>query len=222
MRIGSCLEACTYWAGQGTKGCFNPGRAEGTEHLCRGPLHRKGSGPPDRFSVCRVMTAKQHEYAKESLLIFCWKMTFKEVQEDELLKRELGFIHTMFFPKESASQNKQLSILPYTKRLSAAATAFAGQICRGWSNHLRQMWVQRTLRQSTAKHNQTLLAWRAAWPTASESSWYLTAFALAGFREQKDLKNQVRSYVSLTKDVNYMVKLSLCLAAVLPWPCAPG
>jgi len=41
-------------------------------------------------------------------------MTFKEVEEDELLKRKLGFIHTKFFPKERASQNKQLSILPRT------------------------------------------------------------------------------------------------------------
>lgn len=108
MCIGRCSEVCTYWAGQGAEGCFKPGRAEGIEHLFRGPLHRKGSGPPNRFSVCRVMTAKQQEYAKGSLLIFCWKMTFKDVEEDELLKRELGFIHTVFFPKESASQNNFL------------------------------------------------------------------------------------------------------------------
>jgi len=71
MSIGSCLEAITSGAGQGAEGCFSPARAEGAEHLRRGPLHSKGSGSPDRFDICRVMTAEQHEYAKESSLIFC-------------------------------------------------------------------------------------------------------------------------------------------------------
>lgn len=158
MCIGSCLEACTYWAGQGAGGCFHPGRAEDTEHLCSGPLHRKGSEPSDRLSTCKVMTAKRHEYAKESSLIFCGETVFKEPEEDELLKRELGFRPRTFFSEESASQNN-FRFCHTQYRLSAAATGFGSQICRGSSNHLRHMPVQRRLLQSRAKHNWTPLSW---------------------------------------------------------------
>lgn len=40
------------------------------------------------------------------------------------------------------------------------------------------------------------------------------------FQRTGDLKNQVCSYTSLTKDGNYVVKPSPCSAAMLPWPCA--
>lgn len=105
---------------------------------------------------------------------------------------------------------------------TSAATVFAGQICRGSPNHLRQVPAQRTLSQSRARCTGTPLAWRAARPAASASRQYLPAFALADVRGQGNLKNQLHSYTSLIKDVNYTVKPSPCWAATPPRPCAPA
>lgn len=59
-----------YWAGQGAEGCFSPQGLKALNTFV-GSFTPRRTGPPDRFTMCRVMTAKQHKYGKEPSLICC-------------------------------------------------------------------------------------------------------------------------------------------------------
>lgn len=68
VAVQNCV--AIYWAGQGAEGCFSPQGLKALNTFV-GSFTPRRIGPPDRFTMCRVMTAKQHKYGKESSLICC-------------------------------------------------------------------------------------------------------------------------------------------------------